>query len=173
MAKRRTAWESASTDELIQAEFLDRHGGVDLRPSVYVCEADDVEVKRARVVQLRAEHAVSLMKSPNAAGPHVDLEGATPRPPEFSEGTTRFSFANRMHHEVVLNDAAELHAVLDAVRTDVAQRLLPVTRDEVLDYAATRLLASDPEWAEVLNDDTKREWKKLVEKYQGAKAQRQ
>lgn len=79
MAKRRTAWESTSTEELIQTEFLDKHGGVDLRPSVYVFDADGAQTKHGLVVRLRAEHAVSLMKSPNAAGPHVDFEGVTPR----------------------------------------------------------------------------------------------
>ena len=170
MAKRRTAWESASTDELIQAEFLDRHGGLDLRPSVYVFEAHDVQAKHELVVRLRAEHAVSLMKSPNAAGPHVDFEGVTPRPPEFSEGTTRFSLANRVHHEVVLDDQAELHAMLSAARADLANRLLPVSRDEVLDYARARLAAEDPEWVAVLNEGSKPEWKKLVDKHWAAKA---
>lgn len=59
--------------------------------------------------------------------------------------------------------------MLAAARASIADRLLPVSRDEVLDYAATRLSAEDAEWISVLNDESKREWKKLVEKYRSAK----
>jgi hypothetical protein len=170
LAKRRTAWELANVDELITVEFTSRHGGVDLRPSVYVFDAEPAE-RHARVVQLRAEHAVSLMEAPNTAGPHIDLEGVAPRDPVASPGATRCSYANAVHHDIPLVDRAELEAMLYAAKPGMLARIIEVTRDEVLAYVGARQAADDPEWTALLRDKPK--WSDWVRKHRAAKAQAQ
>jgi hypothetical protein len=168
MARRRTAWEGASVDDAIDVEFRDRSGAIDLRPSVYVFDAEEPAVHPV-VVRLRAEHSFSLLQSPNAAGTQINLEGASPCPLTQSPGTTRFEFANASHHELVLAGEPDLRQLVQAAQGTFQQREHPVSRDEAISYATTREDAGDPEWIAVLADPAKKEWRKLVARHRLAK----
>ena len=62
------------------------------------------------------------------------MQGNAPRDPKQTEGATRFAFAN----QILLENEGELHSMLDAARASIVGRLVDVTRDEVVDYAASR-----------------------------------
>lgn len=159
--RRRASWESGNVDEIVKIEFASRDGGFDLAPSVYVLNDDDD--RRAQVVRACAEHGASHLQSPPNGGGGIDLAGLCRTEP--TPGQTAFELTRTHHHEVQLENADELRVLVQGVLSEHEARNLPVTRDDMLDYADARLSAGDKEWIEATRPGTRgHDWLDLIEK---------
>jgi len=138
----------------VRKEFPARGGGVDLRPSVYLVERD--EVARAR-----AEHLVGLLGPPVASsGGDFDLSELAEVSPAPVAGA--FSFTRARHAELLVVDEADLHAIAEALRRDTDRRI-PRKRDGVMRYVADRVNAGDAEWLDLLK--AKPKWREVLERW--------
>src|SRR5690242_18134969 len=93
LGKRKTSWEVTAASEIIDAEFKDKEGVIDLSPSVYVIEPA-LDQARATIIRIHTEHAASLLRDPPKGAIDVDLNGITPIEPTRTAGATKFAFAN-------------------------------------------------------------------------------
>ena len=129
--------------DVVLAEFS-RDGAVDLRPSVYVLDADPDAIG-ALVVRIHAEHTASFLRPPNVAA-GVDFDGVGEPHLEPSPGETRFRFANERHHELLLDDENALRKLIDAVRETIDGRVHSVSLAQMLDHIIEQ--RAEPEWRE-------------------------
>lgn len=151
-AKRRTAWEpNVTLTELLEVEFKQKNGQVDLCPSTY-------RIDPHQLVQAYAEHAASAPISPPSSPPALGIDAqntlfrATP-----CAGKSRFAFTRDAHHEVILGDRADLERFVELLRAEASSRCHAIAKADVLAYVRGRLAAVDPEWQQVA-DDGRPDW---------------
>jgi hypothetical protein len=145
----------------VKTEFPGKNGGLDLEPSVY--ELNDEGELHAQVVRACTEHAASLLHNPPNGGGGIDLAGLCRTQP--TPGRTAFDFTRTRHHEIQLESAEDLRALVQGALTTYESRNQPVTRDEMLDYADARLAAEDDEWLDATKPGTQgHDWLPLIQK---------
>jgi hypothetical protein len=164
VSKRKTSWETRDVDNIVNTEFKDRDGGVDLVPSVYVLDsAHDDDALRQDVVRVHAEHAASFLQNPPKGARSIDLDGLVE--PSPTPGETDFQFANSRHHEVHLSSVDDLRALVQQTLSTLDTRVRPVERDAMLGYAASKLAEQDAEWrAATQPGKPGHEWLALIRK---------
>ncbi len=162
--KRRTAWESSDPDEIVQLEFTDRHFNIDLSPSVYELLVRDGESPAPIVLRAHAEHAASFLADPPKGGTDIDLNGLGARI-EVTRGDSLFEFTADAHRQLRFDSADELREFIVRFLGEFAGRTFPVSRDEILRFAARRLAEGDLEWSGVLAPGARAErWRKSIDK---------
>lgn len=150
-ARRMANWEETlPVDELQRREFKAKHGGPDLRPSVY-----EVDREQPTLVRTYAEHAHAIDPPATALG--IDASGLG-RPVQATPGNPRFAFIREHHRELVLRDEADLHALIEQIAGELPARRQQVTKKEVLDYARERLRDGDPEWTSAADAPDAKQW---------------
>lgn len=151
LGKRRTAWEKTDPREIADVEFQDRAtGGLDLRPSVYVVDAE-ASALRAGVIRVRAEHSASWMSPPRPVGTmEFNVDGATHAQLQPSPGETKFKYANEVHAELLLGSVDDLLALITTILAERTTREIALSGAEVIGYVEGRQAAGDPEWTTVI-----------------------
>jgi len=151
LGRRRAAWEKTDPREIADVEFQDRStGALDLRPSVYVVQAEPADL-RSLVVRVRAEHSASFMSPPRPVGTlEFNVDGATSASLVPSAGATKFQYANSVHAELLLHSADELFALIATLLAEREARSIPIPGNDVLAYVNARQAANDPEWTPVV-----------------------
>jgi len=140
-SKRLAIWEPGRTpEEIQQSEFRQKDGAVDLRPSVY-------EVEPNEVVHAFAEHATVF--SPPSSNAGIDLAGLG-REVKSTPGRTGFAFTTSAHREFLLKDKEDLLDLISETLANLDSRQRRVTRVEIVSYAKVRLAAMDPEWLQAV-----------------------
>jgi hypothetical protein len=140
-SKRLAIWEPGRTpDEIQQSEFRKKDGTVDLRPSVY-------EIQLRDIVQAFAEHASVYTPPASTAG--IDVAGLGYRA-ESTAGHPGFAFIRAAHRELPLRNADDLFDLIRKIVASLTSRKHPVTRAEIVTYAAARLAAKDEEWQQAV-----------------------
>jgi hypothetical protein len=156
-ARRKTAWAEAAENKITVAdlqekEFKNKDGkGPDLTISVYEVGSHEVTVRAY------AEHAAAAPIDPPPTTTAMNAAGlcATLR---RSAGSDKFEFIRDNHHEIILADINELHALIAEILKEYAHRQDAVRRKEVTGYASSRLRESDPEWLAMLADAQCKTW---------------
>lgn len=158
-AKRKAAWEDIannkmSIDEFQKTEFRNRDGGPDLRLSVYETEPDHPTSVRAY-----AEHAAGAPIDPPKATIAVDTSGLWSAL-EKTPGNPKFSFIKDRHRELVLNDENNLKQLIKDLLLAISSRREALTKNEVVAYARSRIVANDTEWLAVAHstEGQEKEW---------------
>lgn len=148
-------------DDFIQAE-LSRGGAPDLELSVYLVEAENAGESRGEIVRLCAEHSASLALDPKTLQHFLvqDLGGII----EEQAGVVDFEFARRRHRVLRFQSAEVLRAFARRLLVERDDRLIEVTRDELVRYARDRHDAGDEDWLRVLAGEKAGLWRKLIEK---------
>lgn len=142
--RRRSSWELDDVGAIAAVEFR-KGDGHDLSPSAYELEARDSDELHSRTVRLYAEHAASFLGSPPNGIRPLDLSGL--REQVATDGSTLFHYANACHRELRLTSETDLLRLVEQVKRELARRMQEaVSAAAMLDYAAARLLAEDPEW---------------------------
>src|SRR5690349_1635292 len=116
VGKRKTSWETKEVETIVQTEFKERNGVLDLRPSVYVVDAPGNEAALSEVVRVVAEHTASFLSDPPKGTRNPDLNGLADM--VQTPGNSKFAFANAHHHEISLQDA---DALRDLVRRALSE----------------------------------------------------
>jgi hypothetical protein len=160
LGKRKTSWESRDVDTIVATEFTERNGVIDTQPSVYALDAASRDALRPDVVRVVAEHSASFLNDPPKGSVNLDLAGLAET--NQTAGRSKFEFANSHHHEVQLDSVAGLRDLVRRALAEIDGRLHAVTRNELLDYAAVRLAARDPEWQTAM--EGRKEWLRLIGK---------
>lgn len=151
VAQRKSAWEEDDPSEVVNVEFQDRDGAVDLRPSVY--EAQDA----GEALRCCAEHAGSFLSPTTVVALQFSGGGAV----VSNSGTTFFAFANARHREVVFDDEAALTEHVATVLGDLDARRHRFTRGEVKAHVAAN--KASVEWRRAFDEAPHGErWRKLV-----------
>lgn len=151
VAQRKSVWEEKDPAEVVKVEFRDRHGVVDLRPSVY--EAQDTE----QALQCCAEHAGSFLSPTTVLAVEFSGGGAV----VTNAGTTFFAFSNEQHREVVFHDEVALTRHVATVLADVEDRRHRFTREEVKTHVAAN--KESAEWQRAFDEAPHGErWRRLV-----------
>ena len=84
---------------------------------------------------------------------------------EETLGTSAFAFTAGAHRQLRLESAADLRALVGRILADLAGRTDPVTREEILRYAAQRLAAGDEEWSRAVAEGAAAHgWRRSIEK---------
>src|SRR5574341_543811 len=135
IARYRASLELTDPELLIQQEFRDRDGELDLRLSTYEFQSEGGE---GSVVQVHAEHSASLLKDPPRGQKSINLAGLRGNVVRTA-GDTKFRFTSEAHREVLLADDADLR-----------------------DLAAILIRESDREWLAALEGPDQDEWRRQV-----------
>jgi hypothetical protein len=135
----------------MDAEFV-RDNEVDLDISVYA-------VAGAEVVQVRSEHCASFSNRPREPQPAVQMDGLHSEPPQDELGETRFKFANARHRVLRFLDSDELRQAVSVFLSEMNQRLVTVSPEEIRLYVRRRLEARDTEWTSLCAETKKRSWR--------------
>jgi len=148
-SKRIAIWEPGHTPEEIQlTEFRQKDGSVDLRPSVY-------EIEPEEVVRVFAEHATAFDPPKSSAG--IDL-GGLGHEVRSTPGRTVFALTTSAHRELSIRDKEDLLDLIGKVLAEFTSRRTLVTRAEIVTYARARLAAMDPEWQQAVTHARSRTW---------------
>jgi hypothetical protein len=143
--RRRNTATEVGVEDVIRAEFSSSDGSPDLMPSVY-----DIPDDHSSVVRIYCEHHVGLgLEPPVKSRAHWNLRGLELSPPINTPGTTGFSFADAVHHEVPLPGHAELQELVARLMAETLHRERKVEKEEAHAYIRERVEAGDPEWASV------------------------
>lgn len=135
--KRLSAWCPERSDpDVKKLEFTDKNGVTDLRPSVFEIDLKDL-------IHACAEYSTLRNLPESTFGVDVaDLGRNLDAPP----GATGFKFTTEVHREVVLRNEQDLLAFIHELRRDLERRKYCVTKNQVVEYAKSRLIHSDAEW---------------------------
>lgn len=142
VGKRNTSWETLTPEDIVRAEFLAPNGDEDLRPSIY-------EIQPESVTRTEAEHLVSMVSPPPKEG-RTSIDLADLAPMTASEGSSLFKLTRDAHGEMLLNDAAQLLAMVRSVRDDLSKRRFVTSREAIYTYASNCSAAGEPEWLAAL-----------------------
>jgi hypothetical protein len=161
ISKSKAAWETSDPEQVMKANFRDRYGDWDLRPSVYEVVGDPSELPRS-TLRVHVEHVASLLSPPaKGAMHHVDLNETSPKL-SSSPGQTCFAFANNAHREVLLDDEGALRAFVDAILAKLPGAARDVTLDQVLDHINESL--GEAAWIAASANAKVASWVELVRK---------
>jgi hypothetical protein len=162
----RTLRRVTSLEESLTAfarlNFGSRADGQAYDTTLSVYEIDD---DRAQITQAQAEHRASFACPPTSQESSLTLHGFPEVDICATLGDTAFGFTRRQHREMRFFDEAEVLAVAEAVRSQLAERQLFTTVEAMWDYVLQRLQEQDPEW--MTRCASEKRWRKWTKSFPG------
>ncbi|AKT44063.1 hypothetical protein [Chondromyces crocatus] len=150
-ARRGANWEEdLPIEELQKREFKSKHGGPDLRPSVYELDGQTGPLLRAY-----AEHAHHIDPPTRALAIESSVKD---RAVQTTPGKLAFAFVRDQHREILLNDEADLLALISELVAKGGEGRIPIPKQDVIAYARQRIEEHDPEWTAAAAAPDARSW---------------
>jgi hypothetical protein len=150
-AKRRTAWESTSADDVCAIEFRDPQGKFDLRPSVY-------KIAEEEITRCYAEHAAAIPIDPPRTALAVFSETCAGERVRDEPGADAFAFIRERHREVDVADETGLKAFVECLLRALPSAGSEVKQKDLIAYARARIAAADPEWLAITTGTAAKPW---------------
>lgn len=158
--RRRTS-AALPADEFINVELRQR-GVVDLSISCY-------EITPSEVVRTVAEHTSSFLDGPKTFAT-IDLGAGVLPNTVATDGQTLFRHANAAHREAIFSNETNLQRHIDSTLKVGATG--SVEKITLAGYICECQRKEDPEWSRVLEMPERKKWKRLIESYSKAQAER-
>lgn len=156
MRRRLTAWEE-DADTLVDVEFRNRDGTIDLRPSVYevdVAEADGPSF----ALRARSEHHAAMELGLGSPCREHDLS-AWHDVDHQSPGNPRFEFIRDSHRELVFESPEQLRQFLHEVLPEARRTAVLHKKGDIRGYASERMRRADAEWLRAHSEGWIAKWK--------------